>query len=59
MLSQLHFSLPSAVDADGVKKQIYWRMDGLQVPVVRPPHGDMKTMQVPLDVRLVQSSDFL
>ncbi|RPD61378.1 cytochrome P450 [Lentinus tigrinus ALCF2SS1-6] len=58
LLCQLHFSLPSAMDADGVRKEIYWRMDGLQVPVVRPPHSDLKTMQCPLDIRLVQSSDF-
>ncbi|RPD61381.1 cytochrome P450 [Lentinus tigrinus ALCF2SS1-6] len=59
LLCRMHFSLPSAVNANGVKKEIYWRMDGLQVPVVRPPHGDFKTMQCPLDVRLVREGDFL
>ena len=58
-LSHLHFALPSAVNADGVRKEIYWRIDGLQVPVVREPHGDFKTPQVPLDVRAVTESDFL
>ncbi|TFK83083.1 cytochrome P450 [Polyporus arcularius HHB13444] len=57
LVCQLHFSLPSAANFDGVKKEVYWRMDGLQVPVVRPPHGDLKTMQCPLDIRLVQHSD--
>ncbi len=58
LLCHLHFALPSAVDADGVRKEIYWRMDVLQVPVVRPPHGDLKTTQAPLDIRLVRESDF-
>lgn len=55
----MHFALPSAVDESGAKKEIYWRMDGLQVPVVRAPHGDGKTAQVPLDIRLVTEEDFL
>ena len=55
----MHFALPSAVDVDSARKEIYWRMDGLQVPVVLPPHGDGKTGQVPLDVRLVREEDFL
>ncbi|KAI0703705.1 cytochrome P450 [Cerioporus squamosus] len=59
LICQLHFSLPSTVDADGVRKEIYWRMDGLQVPVVLPPHGDMKTMQCPLEIRTVRNTDFL
>lgn len=54
----LHFAPPSAVDVNGVRKEIYWRMDGPQVPVVRPPHGDFKTTQVPLDVRLARETDF-
>ncbi|KAH9941748.1 cytochrome P450 [Epithele typhae] len=58
-LSRLHFSLPSAVDKNGVRKEIYWRIDGLQIPVVREPHGDFKTPQVPLDVRVVRDSDYL
>ncbi|OBZ67348.1 hypothetical protein A0H81_12650 [Grifola frondosa] len=59
LLSSMHFSLPSAADENGVKKEIYWKMNGLQVPVVRPPHGDFMTAQVPLDVRLVREDDFL
>ncbi|KAI1794444.1 cytochrome P450 [Ganoderma leucocontextum] len=59
LISALHFSLPSAVDEEGVRKEVYWRMDGLQVPVVLPPHGDGKTAGVPLDIRPVKDSDFL
>ncbi|KAH9899237.1 cytochrome P450 [Cubamyces lactineus] len=59
LLSTMHFALPSATDAAGSRKEIYWRMDGLQVPVVLPPHGDHKTSQVPLDIRLVKERDFL
>ncbi|KAI0676385.1 cytochrome P450 [Trametes maxima] len=59
LVSTMHFALPSAIDENGMRKEIYWRMDGLQVPVVRPPHGDFKTSQVPLDVRLATAGDFL
>ncbi|KAI0631202.1 cytochrome P450 [Trametes polyzona] len=60
LVSTMRFSLPSAVDPDsGARKEIYWRIDGLQVPVVPAPHGDGKTSQVPLDVRLVREEDFL
>ncbi|KAI0642751.1 cytochrome P450 [Trametes meyenii] len=59
LVSTMHFALPSTTDEHGTCKEIYWRMDGLQVPVVRPPHGDFKTSQVPLDVRLVVEADFL
>ena len=59
LIPSLHFSLPSAVNEEGVRKEIYWRMDGLQVPVVLPPHGDGKTTGVPLDIRAVKDSDFL
>ncbi|KAI0355985.1 cytochrome P450 [Trametes cingulata] len=59
LVSTLHFALPSAADADGVRKDIYWSVNGLQVPLVRPPHGDGKTAQVPLDVRRVTEADFL
>ncbi|KAI0716728.1 cytochrome P450 [Earliella scabrosa] len=59
LVPALHFALPSAVDAYGVRKEIYWRMDGLQFPVVRPPHGDGKTHLVPLDIRPVRETDFL
>ena len=41
-----------------MRKEIYWRIDGLQVPVVREPHGDFKTPQVPLVARLVTEGDF-
>ncbi|KAI0654410.1 cytochrome P450 [Cubamyces menziesii] len=53
LLSTMHFALPSATDAAGNRKEIYWRMDGLQVPVVLPPYGDSKTAQVPLDIRII------
>ncbi|KAH9941732.1 cytochrome P450 [Epithele typhae] len=49
----------SAVDKNGVRKEIYWRIDGLQIPVVGEPHGDFKSPQVPLDVRVVIDSDYL
>ncbi|GJJ06130.1 hypothetical protein Clacol_000319 [Clathrus columnatus] len=58
LLSSLHFGLPSTPDAQGNKKEIYWKMNGLQVPVVREPAGDGKTATVPLDVRKVNESDF-
>ena len=54
----MHFSLPSATDEDGNRKEIYWMMNGLQVPVVRAPFGDGKTLQVPLDIRRVCEEDF-
>ncbi|KAH9927396.1 cytochrome P450 [Amylocystis lapponica] len=59
LLSTVHFALPSAVDAQGQRKEIYWKMNALQVPVVRAPAGDDHTPQVPLDVRRVQEGDFL
>jgi len=34
-------------------------MNGLQVPVVRPPAGDNVTAQVPLDLRRVREEDFM
>lgn len=51
LLSTLHFSLPA-------EKEIYWKMNGLQVPVVRPPAGDGQTPQVPLKIRLVRDDDY-
>ena len=58
LLSHVHLSLPSAVDENGNKKEIYWKMSGLQVPVVRAPAGDNATPQVPLDIRLIRDNDF-
>ncbi|KAH9003045.1 cytochrome P450 [Lactarius hatsudake] len=58
LISNMHFSLPSATDEHGNRKEIYWMMNGLQVPVVRAPFGDGKTSQVPLDVRMVRKEDF-
>ncbi|KAH9043435.1 cytochrome P450, partial [Lactarius hengduanensis] len=58
LISNMHFSLPSATDEHGNRKEIYWMMNGLQVPVVRAPFGDGKTSQVPLDVRTVCEDDF-
>ncbi|OSC97770.1 cytochrome P450 [Trametes coccinea BRFM310] len=59
LISTMHFDLPSAVDGQGERKEVYWRIDGLQVPVVRPPHGDLRTAQAPFDIRLVKDEDFL
>jgi cytochrome P450 len=58
LISSMHFSLPSATDEHGNKKEIYWMMSGLQVPVVRAPFGDGKTKQVPLEIRTVREEDF-
>ncbi|KAI9461563.1 cytochrome P450 [Lactarius psammicola] len=58
LISSMHFSLPSASDEHGNRKEIYWMMNGLQVPVVRAPFGDGKTSQVPLDIRRVCEEDF-
>ena len=54
----MHFSLPSSLDKDGNKKEIYWKYDGIQVPIVITPGGDGVTPQVPLDVRCVREEDF-
>jgi hypothetical protein len=43
--SDFHFALSSAMDHNGVKKEIYWKLSPLQVPVVRPPLGDDKILQ--------------
>ncbi|KIK99980.1 hypothetical protein PAXRUDRAFT_30155 [Paxillus rubicundulus Ve08.2h10] len=58
LISHIHFALPSVPDEDGNVKEIYWKVNGLQVPVVRPPAGDNTTAQVPLSLRLVQPDDF-
>lgn len=57
----MYFSLPSTQDANGniTVKEIYWKMNGPQVPVVLSPWGDGETPRVPLNVRLVQEDDFL
>ncbi|EMD39638.1 hypothetical protein CERSUDRAFT_111948 [Gelatoporia subvermispora B] len=59
LLSTMHFALPSGADEHGNRKQIRWKMNGLQVPVLDPPAGDGHTPQVPLDVRRVRAEDFL
>ena len=58
LISRIHFALPSTPDKNGHIKEVYWKVNGLQVPVVRPPAGDDVTAQVPLDLRLVESGDF-
>ncbi|KAI0631208.1 cytochrome P450 [Trametes polyzona] len=58
LVTNMHFALPSAIDEHGMRKETYWRMDGLQVPVVREPRGDGKTAQMPLEIRLVREEDF-
>ncbi|KAI0292497.1 cytochrome P450 [Multifurca ochricompacta] len=59
LISSMHFSLPSLRDDEqgNNKKEIYWKMNGLQVPVVQPPFGDGKTSQVPLDIRVVREEE--
>ncbi|EIM82072.1 cytochrome P450, partial [Stereum hirsutum FP-91666 SS1] len=59
LLTVVHFSLPSTPDETGHIKEIYWKTNAVQVPVVRPPSGDGQTPQVPLDVRLVREDDYL
>ncbi|KAI0259683.1 cytochrome P450 [Gloeopeniophorella convolvens] len=58
LISSMHFSLPTSTDEHGNQKEIYWMMNGLQTPVVRPPLGDGRTSQVPLSIRLVRGEDF-
>ena len=58
LISSMHFSLPSATDEHGNRKEIHWMMNGLQVPVVRAPFGDGRTSQIPLDIRTVREEDF-
>ncbi|OJA12274.1 hypothetical protein AZE42_08148 [Rhizopogon vesiculosus] len=59
LVPRIHFALPKSPDEDGHVKEIYWKMNGLQVPVVRPPAGDNVTAQVPLDLRRVREDDFM
>jgi hypothetical protein len=59
LVPRIHFALPASPDEHGHVKQIYWKMNGLQVPVVRPPAGDHVTQQVPLDLRRVREEDFI
>ncbi|KAF8522334.1 cytochrome P450 [Gautieria morchelliformis] len=58
ILSHVHLSLPASVDDNGHPKEIYWKMNGLQVPVVRTPAGFNSIPQVPLDIRLIRDADF-
>ncbi|KAG6334144.1 hypothetical protein ID866_4951 [Astraeus odoratus] len=58
LLSRLHFSLLNIPNEHGQIKQIYWKINPLQVPVVRPPLGDGTSPQVPLWVRMVGEGDF-
>ncbi|KAJ8581364.1 hypothetical protein M405DRAFT_627868 [Rhizopogon salebrosus TDB-379] len=59
LVPRIHFALPASPNEDGHVKEIYWKMNGLQVPVVRPPCGDDVTVQVPLDLRRVREGDFV
>ncbi|KAF8134953.1 cytochrome P450 [Boletus edulis] len=59
LISRIHFALSTIPDENGNVKEIYWKINGLQVPVVRPPAGDDVTAQVPLSLRLVQPGDFI
>ncbi|KAF8518920.1 cytochrome P450 [Gautieria morchelliformis] len=58
ILSHIYLSLPASVDDNGHPKEIYWKMSGLQVPVVRTPVGFNSIPQMPLDVRLIRDADF-
>jgi len=58
LISRLSLNLPTALDAQGNKKIIYWKMNGAEVPVVLEPTGDGNTEQIPLDIRLVTGDDF-
>ncbi|KZT05458.1 cytochrome P450 [Laetiporus sulphureus 93-53] len=58
LLPALSLELPSEPDESGNVKEIYWKMNGLQVPVVRLPFGDDRTPQVPLTIRRVEERDF-
>ena len=40
-------------------KEIYWKMNGPQIPVIRAPFGDGISPQVPLDIRAVIGDDFV
>ncbi|KAG2032102.1 cytochrome P450 [Suillus americanus] len=59
LVPRIHFALPASTDRNGYVKEIYWKMNGLQVPVVRPPAGDNVSAQVPLDLRKVCEQDFV
>ncbi|KZT00538.1 cytochrome P450 [Laetiporus sulphureus 93-53] len=59
LVPALSLELPSEADESGNVKEIYWKMNGLQVPVVRPPLGDDRMPQVPLMIRRVEEHDFL
>jgi hypothetical protein len=56
---RLHFVLPTDADANGHVKEIEWKLKGFHIPVIKPPAGDGVTLQVPLNVRLVQEEDFI
>ncbi|PCH36707.1 cytochrome P450 [Wolfiporia cocos MD-104 SS10] len=50
LLSALHFELPN-------DKEIHWKMNGLQVPVVCPPTEDDVRAQVPLMIRHLRQGE--
>ena len=52
LLSSLRFTLKSAVHGNGMRKDVCWRIDSLQVLVVRELHGDFETAQVALSAGL-------
>ncbi|KAH7913518.1 cytochrome P450 [Hygrophoropsis aurantiaca] len=54
LIPRIHFALPPP-DV----KEVYWKMNGLQIPVVLPPAGDGETSQVPLMLREVKEEDFV
>ncbi|KAG1734665.1 cytochrome P450 [Suillus paluster] len=54
LLPNIHFALPSELDDNGNVKEIYWKMSGFHIPVVKAPAGDGETPQLPLTLRLVQ-----
>ncbi|KAG0707374.1 cytochrome P450 [Suillus ampliporus] len=54
LLPEIHFALPSEPDATGHVKELYWKMSGFHIPVVKAPAGDGETPNLPLSMRLVR-----
>jgi len=54
LVSDIHFALPSEPDENWHMKEIYWKVTGLHVLVVKSPAGDGETPQLPLSLRLVR-----
>lgn len=57
LLPEVHFALP--VDDAGIKKDVRWEMNGVDVPTVKLSTGEIRKGELPLDLRLVCESDFI